>query len=220
MASFTVNNPPSNLKMPDIQGVMNQYGGLAKSCRFAVRITAGGGSALAQSGYASFMQDLTYLCEAAEMPGRQFNNVDLRYYGPSFKLPYQTVYDDINMTFLCRTDSYERQLFDDWMELINPQNTYDFNYRKEYYSTITVYQLADYGTSARASQPTATYAWTLVDAYPILINPQPVTWADDQFQRLGVTFTYSKWTRLNRDPQPGTSGTLVGGSYNMGVKPK
>lgn len=220
MASFTVNNGPQNLKMPDIVGMMNQYGGLAKSCRFAVRITAGGGNKLAQMGYATFMNDLTYLCESAEMPGRQFNNVDLRYYGPNFKLPYQTVYDDINMTFLCRTASYERQFFDDWMELINPQNTYDFNYRSDYYSTITIYQLADYGESKNASQPTATYAWTLSDAFPILINPQPVTWADDQFQRLGVTFTFSKWSRKGWDAEPGSTDSLVSGLYNVNVKPK
>lgn len=200
MASYIIDNPPQNLTMLDFYSQSNMYQSLAKSSRFAVRIVPSGvNSKLIRKG--GILRDLTYLCEAAEMPGRGFMNVDLRYYGPNFKIPYQSTYEDVNFTFLCRTESLERRFFDDWMEIINPTKTFDFEYRDNYKSQIHVYQFGDgfAEDDFRSTAPEAYYCWTLHDAYPILVNSQPVTWADDNFQRLGISFTYTKWTRLNLD---------------------
>jgi len=136
-------------------------------------------------------KDLTYLCEATELPGRAFTNVDLRYYGPQFKIPYLSVYEDLNMTFLCRTESFEREFFDNWMESINPTTSFDFAYRDDYSTTIELFQYSE--------QSKAVYQWALFDAFPIFINPQPVTFADDNIQKLTVTFTYTKYRRNNKD---------------------
>ena len=202
MASFPISNPPANLTMTDVMGFASAFGGYAKSCRYVVRI-APQGEFLLKSGYSDFMRQLSYLCEVAEMPGRSFMNMDNRYYGPNFKIPYQSVYEDMTLTFLCRQKSFERQFFDDWMEIINPTNLWDFNYRDQYTSEINVYQLADYGASAEADAPAAMYQWTLHQAYPIVVAPQPVTWADDNFQRISVSFTYSHWSRKGWDRSPG-----------------
>jgi hypothetical protein len=161
-------------------------GSLAKACRYVVRIIRPG---------ERVSEDLTYLCEATEFPGRGFNNVDLRYYGPNFKLPFQTTYEDINMTFVCRSQALEREFFDDWMEQINPTSHFDFEYRDSYSTEITIFQMAEYGDFTH--EPT--YSFSLFDAYPVLVNAQPVTWADDNFLRLTVTFTYTKWRRRNKD---------------------
>jgi hypothetical protein len=109
----------------------------------------------------------------------------------------------MQITFLCRTESYERQFFDDWMEIINPTNLWDFNYRDQYRANIDIFQLAEAPNSTNGTAPKAVYKWTLWDAYPTTINPQPVSWADDNIQRLSVSFTYSHWTRVNRDTTPG-----------------
>lgn len=213
--------------MSDFYAYSTAFQSLAKSSRFAIRIVPSGtGSFLSRLGYGGFMQQFTYLCEAAEFPGRGFMNADMRYYGPNFKIPYQTEYQETAMTFLCRADSFERQFFDDWMEIINPTSTFDFNYKDSYKCEIHMFQFSEAGrrttteanreasvpspTSSEFSEPIATYAWTLHDAYPILINPQPVTWADDNFQRLAVSFTFSKWTRKNRDQQSGTYSLVRG----------
>lgn len=177
--------------------------GLAKSCRFAVRFMPGGGSnnRLLGGNFTSILNDLTYLCEAAELPGRSLMGIDLRYYGPIFRLPFQSAYEDVTFTFLCRADSRERQFFDDWMNIINPMNTWDFAYRSDYCAKIQIFQLGDAPasvTAGPATAPEATYAITMIDTYPVTINPQPMTWADDNFQRLVVTFTHDGWYRENR----------------------
>jgi hypothetical protein len=209
MASFPIDNAPEALDMDTFWKVSDTFGHLAKSCRFVARIIPRTG--FDENTY-DIMSDLTYLCEATEFPGRGLQSVDLHYYGPSFKMPYQTEYQDINMTFLCRTESYEREVFDDWMEYINPTNTFDFEYRDNYSSEITLFQMSEFEDEYGSETPLATYAFSLYDAYPVLINPQPVTWADDNFQRLTVTFTYSKWRRKNKDDLDDTRYQLVAGA--------
>ena len=143
-------------------------------------------------------------------PQQNFNNMDIRYYGPNFKLPYQTNYDDINMTFICRNSSFEREIFDNWLEIINPTSTFDFQYRDNYTSEITLFQMTDFENAAGSKTPAASYEFTLYDAFPITVNPQPVTWADDQIQKLTVAFTFSKWRRKNKDE---IKDTQVGSLY-------
>lgn len=198
MATTFIRNPITDLTMQDFLSVTDDQFGLAKSCRYAARIVPIGSYITA---FNSTLRDLTYLCEATEFPGRGLQTVDVRYYGPSFKMPFQTSYEDINMTFLCRAESYEREFFDDWMTIINPINTYDFNYRNDYAARIELFQFADVPDYS-GMDPLAQYYFSIEDAYPVLVNPQPVTWADDQFLRLGITFTYRHWRRPGRDPEP------------------
>ena len=207
MASFPIHNAPRNLTMNDFRAYSDDFGGLLKSARFAIRIIPTG--ELIQK-HMDFCEDFTYLCEIAEMPGRGFMNMDVRYYGPNHKLPFQTVYEDINLTFLCRSESMEKQFFDDWMQEINPINSFDFNYRDEYRSEIDVFQFSDFSDEDSDDEPTAQYAITLHNAYPLLINPQPMTWGDNQFQRLIVSFTYSHWSRRGYDRAPGQSDLVIG----------
>ncbi len=227
MADISFKNSLKQLTMNDALGVMNDLGGLAKSCRFAVRINPprfiSSGSADNKITNPEITNDLVYLCEAAEMPGRGFVNADVRYYGPNQKLPVLTQYEDTTMTFLCRTESYERQFFDDWMEYINPTNSFNFNFRKDYETTIEIMQFSEYsagktqvgpniGTQRENKYPQETYRITLFNAYPLLVNPQPMTWADDQLMRLAVTFTYMKWKRVGRDTEPKSATALVEGA--------
>jgi hypothetical protein len=74
--------------------------------------------------------------------------------------------------------------------LINPVNNFTFAYRDNYKARIRIYQIPENKTS-----DSLLYQFVLNDAFPVLVNPQPVTWADDQFLRLGITFTYHWWER-------------------------
>ena len=145
------------------------------------------------------------LCEATELPGRGFDISEIRYYGPSQFIPRNSKYSDShNLTFICRQDSYERQLFDDWLEIINPSNNYDFNYPNQYYSQIDVYQLAEFANTGRAglaTEPRAVYQWSLQKAWPMAVNPQPVTWGSQDILKLEVTFAFRNWIRPGRDRQ-------------------
>jgi hypothetical protein len=78
---------------------------------------------------ASLSRYLALQCEAAELPGKTLT-ADVKVYGPTFKVPYQTQYGDTNLTFLCTNDFYERKLFDRWMEAIMPSDTNNLRFPK------------------------------------------------------------------------------------------
>jgi hypothetical protein len=220
MASRPISNPPQRLTMNNIRSVMGdpRHKGLAKTARFLVRISPEGNpenhllrGAMGPNG---ILEDLQYLCESSEFPSKGFMNADVRFYGPNEKFPFQTQFDDITMTFLCRSEFYEREFFDDWMSAINPSNSFNFNYRQDYSCKIELFQLAEYSLNegeftSRTDPPKATYKFTLHEAWPVNISPMPLVWSDDNFQRMAVTFTFFKWTREG-EPQPTRGGALQG----------
>ena len=213
MANFLPQNAPRELDLNTFKAKLDGYGSVAKGCRFAVRILpAGTGNLLSSLGYNSFMQDLTFVCESADFPGRGFDVTESRYYGAPFLLPRNTKYEAANLAFICRTDSMERQLFDDWLELINPTNIWDFNYAKQYYCKIEIFQFAEFGEPGRAQNgagiPKPVYQWNLWQAWPMLVAPQQVTWAETDILRLSVTFAYRYWSRPGRDADP-TGGEIT-----------
>jgi hypothetical protein len=188
MASVKFPNTITELDMENFRAISAAAGGPAKSNRFIVQIL-GGPSSLSND----IKRDLSFLCEAAELPGRGFMSTDMRYYGPNFKAPYQSVYEDLNLTFICRDEFYEREFFDSWLNVINPVSTFNFSYKDQYASTVKLHQFSDLKNESK-------YSFTFDKAYPILVSPQPATWADDNFHRLTVSFTYVRWYREGLDP--------------------
>lgn len=212
MASFQISNAPKNLTMLDMRAKMDVLGGPAYNCRFAVRILPAGGpdNFLNSAGYSPLLNDITYLCESVNFPGRGFDFMESRYYGPSQILPFNSKYsNETTLTLLTRGKALERQLFDDWLEIINPTNTFDFNYASTYYCKLQIFQLGISGKNSGNQAPTAPnaeYMWELHQAWPVSVNEQAVTWADNDILRLQVTFTYRYWNRPNRDAISGGAG--------------
>ena len=209
MATYGILDGPPAFNVQGFRSHTNDD--LIKACHFAVRINPGfmvGNLTMPGGPGGTLVPDLTYLCETTELPGRALMNIDVRYYGPNQKLPIQTVYQDLSMTFICRNWSWEREFFDDWQGLINPINTFDFNYRDSYSTQIDMYQFRVTGE--------ADYKWSLYNAYPLIVNAQPVAWSTNELQKLTVAFTYTHWSRPS-DPLPGPPGpTLTTNSYYSG----
>jgi len=128
-------------------------------------------------------------CESAELPGRVLQTADAKIYGPTFKVPYQSQYNDTTLTFLCTNQFYERKLFDRWMECIMPTDTNNLRYAKDnetrYLTNIKIIQYDEFIKQI--------FAIELIDAYPIAIAPQTVSWSEDGFHRLNVQFAYQKY---------------------------
>lgn len=213
-------NPPTQLELDKMYASLNDNDSVAKGCRFIVRINLSG--LLSQLSYGDKLSSLIYACDAAEFPGRGFQVTEVRYYGPKQVMPSNTMYGDgINMSFICRSKTIERQFFDDWMDIINPPNTYHFKFPNEYYTDIEIFQFAEFGSKTgttisqsdanskipaganpkNAYQPEVLYAWKLKKAWPTLVNPQQVTWADSDILRLQVSFAFKNWERQGDSEQ-------------------
>ena len=137
----------------------------------------------------SMSRYLALQCESAELPGRTTATADVKIYGPTFKVPYQTQYGDTTLSFLCTNDFYERKLFDRWMECIHPSDTNNVRFAKgsksRYLTTIKIIQYDEFIKRI--------FAVELIDAFPIGIAPQQLSWGEDGFHRLSIQFAYQRY---------------------------
>jgi hypothetical protein len=138
---------------------------------------------------ASMSRYLALQCEATELPGKTLQTADAKVYGPIFKVPYQTNYTETAFTFLCTNQFYERKLFEKWMECIMPTDTNNLRFPKgdksRYMANIKIVQYDDFIKRI--------FAIELIDAYPIGISSQPLSWSEDGFHRVTAQFTYQKY---------------------------
>jgi hypothetical protein len=137
----------------------------------------------------SLTRYLALQCESAELPGRTTATADVKIYGPTFKVPYQTQYTDTTLTFLCTNDFYERKLFDRWMEAIHPSDTNNVRFPKgqqsRYLTNIKIIQYDEFIKRI--------FAVELIDAFPIGIAPQTLSWGEEGFHRLSIQFAYQRY---------------------------
>ena len=143
----------------------------------------------ARSSNPSVTRYLALQCESAELPGKTLQTADVKIYGPTFKVPYQTQYGDTSFTFLCTNDFFERKLFDRWTEAIMPSDTNNLRFPKgqntRYMTNIKIIQYDEFIKQI--------YAVELIDAFPIGISPQSLSWSDENFHRLQIQFAYQKY---------------------------
>lgn len=167
----------------DVGGFVSRISekGLARTNRFRVIFTTP-----IIGGNVDDFRQISLNCESTEFPGRDLTTTDSRIYGPTFKTPYMTSYNDVSFTFLCDASLVEKRVFDDWISMINPKNSFDFEYRDSYVTNVIIEQLSD--------NEIPTYHCELIEAYPIQVNSMPVNWGDDNFHRVTVTMTYRYWT--------------------------
>ena len=135
---------------------------------------------------------LALQCESTELPGKSLQTADVKIYGPIFKVPYQSAYQEITFNFICTNDFFERKLFDRWLEAIMPTDTNNLRFPKgnkigDDQSYLTTPKIVQYDDLVKQI-----YAIELIDAYPISIASQPLAWSDDGLHRLSVQFTYQK----------------------------
>lgn len=225
MATFKVSNAPNVNNMEAFLAAVNKYGaGLAMASRFLVIIKPVPAMFDNNVSMKAMPNELVYLCEQAELPGKALTVHDARYYGPSFKYPVQTVYSDITLNFMVRDKMLEKEFFDNWMMSINPSHTYDFMYKTTYATDITIlqYSMLQGENDTADSNKNATYSITLKKAFPINVAPMQLIWGEEGYHRVGVTFSYNEWVRPNEPLRVGydlvnvigTSGTveIVSGS--------
>ena len=155
---------------------------LARPSRFDVQINA----PLALVPYMGDVRRLTYRCDSAQLPGRTFATAEQKIgSNPVEKFPYLTTYNDMDLTFIVDDDMKQKVFFDQWLELINPSLNYNYQYKQNYATIITVNQ---YDVTNKLS-----YSVDLYDAYPISMNQLDLDWSSEGFHKLSVTFAYTRW---------------------------
>lgn len=205
---------------------INNRLGLQKSSRFNVLIT--GGPSVTDAFSSSSLnlingeqsRTLSLLCESVEIPGKSFITADAKIYGPTFKIPYQTQFQEITCTFLCTGAMSERDFFERWMDsisntsgsLLGTYKTFNYKFPSTYYGNIVIRTYKDVNRPDDLSKNEySDYEIEIREAFPISMAAQSLNWSDDGFLRLSVQFAYryyqsvpgiiTQGTTLNTKPQ-------------------
>lgn len=137
-------------------------------------------------------RSLALQCESTEIPGKSLQTVDVKIYGPTFKVPIQSTYNEITFNFICTNNGfYERKVFERWIESIMPTDTNSLRYAKGNDSYLTqpkIIQYDDYVNEIHIVE--------LIDAFPVSIAAQPLSWSEDNFHRLSVQFAYQRYRTI------------------------
>ena len=120
-----------------------QRGDFAKPSKFDVRIFRN----KLRGGEAQKSSELSFQCDAAELPGMTLNTIDSKVYGAAWHVATIPTYEETKLTFLCSSDMWERRYFEDWMQIIVPTEYFNYNerpshpaYQDEYLSTVVITQ--------------------------------------------------------------------------------
>jgi hypothetical protein len=175
-----------------IEKILNLPNSVFNDVSDAIGSAFGAGGAAdeySKTSNSSMSRYLALQCENAELPGRTTATADVKIYGPTFKVPYQTQYGDTSLTFLCTNDFFERKLFERWMECIHPSDTNNVRFAKgaksRYLTNIKIIQYDEFIKQI--------FAVELLDAFPIGIAPQSLSWSEEGFHRLSIQFAYQKY---------------------------
>lgn len=175
-----------------IEKILNLPNSIMADVSDAINNALGSGSGASGSANPTMTRYLALQCESAELPGKNLVTDDVKIYGPTFKVPYQTLYAETTLTFICTNDFYERKLFERWMEAIMPTDTNNLRFPKgensKYMTEITVKQYND--------DVTQIFGVKLIDAFPTSIAAQQLSWGDDSFHRLSVQFAYQRYEAI------------------------
>jgi hypothetical protein len=197
-------------------------GGIAKASHFDVMIPG-------SIGGKQFVPDnfLTFRCEAAEIPGRQLNSADIKIYGPIYKTPFQSIYQETTLTFIETATMDIRLFMEQWMDLIQDSETNALSYPNTYCRDIEIRQydmvsanpdapggIAGLPSIEKDEQTGKTkkvyqeqklrrvLTAKLYDAFPTNINQMTTAWSDDSPHRLQVTFFYRYYSLVQNAALP------------------
>lgn len=126
----------------------NRYGEYARSDKFDVRISVPKSLDGRTQGFKS--KELSFQCEAAELPGRTINMIEYRHHAFIERIPYFNTFDNITLTFYCNNDFLEKKFFDSWIDSMVPLRSglvkyfQDDSYENQFTSRI---QIRQYGLS-------------------------------------------------------------------------
>lgn len=155
-------------------------GAMAKTNRFAVAFTPPAGVS------ASNLQNILLFCDSVQIPGVNYSTIQNRTFGEFREVPYEKLFDAINMTFYVDADMKVKTLFDNWINAVQNPNTRTFNYYAGYICDMHI-EVQDINDSTR-------YEVHLYECYPKTIASVQLDQSSKEPMKLSVTIQYKYWT--------------------------
>ena len=128
----------------------------------------------------------SFLLQSASIPDRSFNEIEMKYYGMSYKFPGGEIVQDLTLSFYNDANFEMRDMFEQWANLVNNRKTSVKASLNELFSngTLQVHQLS--GNNSKV----ATYEF--VNPYPKTVDQIELSMENyDTVETFQVVFGYS-----------------------------
>lgn len=158
--------------------------GLARNSRFDVLFSLPS-AVQTRSTFGNNLQKILLFCDTAQLPGISLSTTQSRSFGEFRELPYEKLYDNVNLTFYVDVNMEVKKLFDAWMGSIQDKDTRTFSYYKSYITDLTV-NVYDLKENKR-------YSVTMYEAYPKSIGSITLDYASKDVMKLQVNMMYRNW---------------------------
>jgi len=155
-------------------------GALARTNRFGVEFTPPAGINPGN------LRKILLFCDTVQLPGINYSTVQNRTFGEFREVPYEKLYEPINLTVYVDNDMQVKKMFDDWMSLISNPETRTYSYYNSYIAPKFVIEVQDINDKTR-------YQVELFEAYPKNLNSVNLDNASKDVMKLTVNMQYKYW---------------------------
>jgi hypothetical protein len=167
--------------------------GLARLSRFQVIITPPAALSKIRYGKQDSLSRLLMLCDRVDLPGTTIATNEVQVYGEQRSMPYQRIYDKLQMSFYVDTDMDVKKFFDKWVQLIINPRTHNHYYYKEYIAQIEIW-VHDIENNNR-------YKVILKECYPTSIGSISMDYGAKDVMKLDIGMMY-KYYRVEEFIEP------------------
>lgn len=183
--------------------------GLVMANRFSVQFSLPTTLRSAKSGYnwTGHLPTVLMYCDSVTLPGLNISTQQARTFGEFREMPYERLYDDINLTFYVDGSMDSKSLFDEWIHSIQDPASRTFNYYKEYITDMEIF--------VHDKDDEEIYRVKLYECYPKSISPIQMDYGSKDVMKLQVAMNYRYWLSGSAIADP-NNGLIVNGKEALG----
>lgn len=159
-----------------------QKGGLSRGNRYKLSISL----PIDFASATGIVRDITFRINSVDLPGKQIATNEVKIQGPVRKMPYATIFEDLNFSVMLSENLVERKLFSTWMDFAYDPST---SYVGYYNNIVAPATFEAYGQNSE----TSLYKLKFQDAYPISIGGINFAYGNEDIAVLPVTMSYRKY---------------------------
>jgi hypothetical protein len=155
------------------------------------------------------LRKILLYCDSVNLPGINLETTQAKTFGEYREMPFNKLFDNINMSFYVDNSMHVKRMFDSWMGAIQNPTTRNFNYYKDYTTDITI-EVFDVADRSR-------YQVVLYQCYPKALNPIQMDYAGKDVMKMTVSMNYKYWISssisVNAKPSTTTNGSTSNNLY-------
>lgn len=153
------------------------------------------------------MRKVFLYCDSVQLPGMSVSTTQARTFGEFREMPYERLFDNVNMTFYIDTVMDTKALFDNWINSIQNPASRQLAYYNDYITDMTIYVLN--------KSDSVQYKVKLYECYPKSIGAIQMDYSAKDVMKLQVSMNYRYWISSSAVEDASSSEVIEMGRENL-----